>query len=480
MADLTQELNMPQQKSSIITVIGVGGAGGNAVNHMYNMGITGVNFLICNTDQRAMDNSPVKDKICLGKDGLGAGNDPEKGRAAAEESIERIKEYIKASGTRMVFITAGMGGGTGTGASPVIAKLAQELGLLTIANVTSPLMVEGPLRCEQAAKGIEELRQYADSLLVINNESIRDMYGKLPISQAFGMADDILASATKGIAEIITVENAFIRVDFADLERVMRNSGRAHMGVAAATGEGRALEAARRSLCSPLLDNNLISGAKNILINISAADVDDVAYDETMEILNYIQSYATYRDDDGVDHMANLIWGISSKPMPEGELEVVVVATGFSNDDYAHRVPPQPAFVPQPFTQQHFDTEIVPMNEVEEDDEKVEISATPTPMTPPTPLVSPTPMVAQTPRYTPPQPAAAPQQRYTATQAVLDRKPMKYSNIDTEIRTPAFKRRNVKFVIEQSDGASRRKEVLRDDRGEQGDDSAKNLDAPLF
>ena len=279
------ELTMPKKASSIITVIGVGGAGGNAVNHMWNTGIKGVNFLICNTDQRAMDNSPVEDKIRLGHDGLGAGNDPERGREAAVESLDQIKQYIEGSGTRMVFITAGMGGGTGTGASPVIAKLAHEMGLLTVANVTSPLTVEGPTRCDQAAKGIEELRKYADSLLVINNESIREMYGKLPIRQAFGKADDILAAATKGIAEIITVESAFIRVDFADLERVMRGSGRAHMGVASAEGEGRALEAARRSLCSPLLDNNLISGAKNILINISAANIDDVAYDETMEIL---------------------------------------------------------------------------------------------------------------------------------------------------------------------------------------------------
>ena len=294
------ELTMPKKASSIITVIGVGGAGGNAVNHMWNTGIKGVNFLICNTDQRAMDNSPVEDKIRLGHDGLGAGNDPERGREAAVESLDQIKQYIEGSGTRMVFITAGMGGGTGTGASPVIAKLAHEMGLLTVANVTSPLTVEGPTRCEQAVKGIEELRKYADSLLVINNESIREMYGKLPIRQAFGKADDILAAATKGIAEIITVESALIRVDFADLERVMRGSGRAHMGVASAEGEGRALEAARRSLCSPLLDNNLISGAKNILISISAANIDDVAYDEAMEVLNYIQSYASYKDEDGV------------------------------------------------------------------------------------------------------------------------------------------------------------------------------------
>ncbi len=448
------ELTMPKKASSIITVIGVGGAGGNAVNHMWNTGIKGVNFLICNTDQRAMDNSPVEDKIRLGHDGLGAGNDPERGREAAVESLDQIKQYIEGSGTRMVFITAGMGGGTGTGASPVIAKLAHEMGLLTVANVTSPLTVEGPTRCDQAAKGIEELRKYADSLLVINNESIREMYGKLPIRQAFGKADDILAAATKGIAEIITVESAFIRVDFADLERVMRGSGRAHMGVASAEGEGRALEAARRSLCSPLLDNNLISGAKNILINISAANIDDVAYDETMEILNYIQSYASYKDEDGAEHRANLIWGASSKPMPENVLEVVVVATGFSDDEPVRKAP-----AAAPFVQQPFDMDIVPVDDADEE-----------------PAAEPSPATA------PAVPAAVPQvsRHHASTPAVLDRKPSKYSNIETEIRTPAFKRRNVMFVIEQNDGVTRRKEVLRDDRAEQGDEPKKNYDTPLF
>lgn len=448
------ELTMPKKASSIITVIGVGGAGGNAVNHMWNTGIKGVNFLICNTDQRAMDNSPVEDKIRLGHDGLGAGNDPERGREAAVESLDQIKQYIEGSGTRMVFITAGMGGGTGTGASPVIAKLAHEMGLLTVANVTSPLTVEGPTRCEQAVKGIEELRKYADSLLVINNESIREMYGKLPIRQAFGKADDILAAATKGIAEIITVESAFIRVDFADLERVMRGSGRAHMGVASAEGEGRALEAARRSLCSPLLDNNLISGAKNILINISAANIDDVAYDETMEILNYIQSYASYKDEDGVEHRANLIWGASSKPMPENVLEVVVVATGFSDDEPVRKAP-----AAAPFAQQPFDMDIVPVDDADEE-----------------PAAEPSPAAA------PSSPAAVPQvaRHHAPAPAVLDRKPSKYSNIEAEIRTPAFKRRNVMFVIEQNDGVTRRKEVLRDDRAEQGDEHKKNYDTPLF
>ena len=454
--ELMSEIKAPKTDGSIIMVVGVGGAGGNAVNHMWNLGIRGVTFMVCNTDQQALDKSPVELKIRLGAEGLGAGNDPENGRRAAVESLPEIRQHLEEAGTRMLFITAGMGGGTGTGASPVIAKLAHEMGLLTVANVTSPLTVEGPTRCDQAAKGIEELRKYADSLLVINNESIREMYGKLPIRQAFGKADDILAAATKGIAEIITVESAFIRVDFADLERVMRGSGRAHMGVASAEGEGRALEAARRSLCSPLLDNNLISGAKNILINISAANIDDVAYDETMEILNYIQSYASYKDEDGVEHQANLIWGASSKPMPENVLEVVVVATGFSDDDTPRKAPAQ-----QPFRQQPFDMDIVPVDDTDDEPMPAEDVPAAAPQTP--------------------QPTVAPQQRHhAATPAVLDRKPSKYNNIEADIRTPAFKRRNVMFVIEQNDGVTRRKEVLRDDRAEQGDDTKKTYDTPLF
>ena len=454
--ELMSEIKAPRTDGSIITVVGVGGAGGNAVNHMWNLGIRGVTFMVCNTDQQALDKSPVERKIRLGAEGLGAGNDHENGRRAAVETLPEIRQQLEEVGTKMIFITAGMGGGTGTGASPVIAKLAHEMGLLTVANVTSPLTVEGPTRCDQAAKGIEELRKYADSLLVINNESIREMYGKLPIRQAFGKADDILAAATKGIAEIITVESAFIRVDFADLERVMRGSGRAHMGVASAEGEGRALEAARRSLCSPLLDNNLISGAKNILINISAANIDDVAYDETMEILNYIQSYASYKDEDGVEHQANLIWGASSKPMPENVLEVVVVATGFSDDDTPRKAPAQ-----QPFRQQPFDMDIVPVDDTDDEPMPAEDVPAAAPQTP--------------------QPTVAPQQRHhAATPAVLDRKPSKYNNIEADIRTPAFKRRNVMFVIEQNDGVTRRKEVLRDDRAEQGDDTKKTYDTPLF
>ncbi len=425
---------MPKQASSIITVIGVGGAGGNALNYMWKMGIKDVNFLACNTDQGALDNLdiPEENKIVMGP-GLGAGNDPERGRELAMEALEDIKQYLESHKTKMVFIAAGMGGGTGTGASPVIAKLAHEMGLLTVANVTSPLLWEGPTRCEQASRGIEELRKYADSLLVINNESIREMYGKLPVTKAFGKADDILASATKGIAEIITVETAFIRVDFADLERVMRGSGRAHMGVAQAEGEGRALEAARRSLCSPLLNSNLISGAKKILLNVAASSIDDISYDEAMEVLNYIQSYASYKDDNGIEHRADIIWGLSAKDIPEGHLEVVVVATGFSDDN---DVAQSKSFVVPP----------IPKVEVYGDEEDT-IEVTPAP-----------PVSPATPSVAPSMPAHA-----VSMPAVLERKPSKYTNIEAELRIPSYKRRNMEFVVHNDTATHRRKQELHDE-----------------
>ena len=297
-----------------------------------------------------------------------------------------------------------------------------------MAIVTSPLVIEGPARCEQAARGIEEIKKYADSLLVINNDSIREMYGKLSLPQAFRKADDILAMATKGIAELITVESAYVRVDFADLERVMKGSGRAHMGVASAEGEGRALEAARRSLCSPLLDSNLIAGAKNVLINISAADIESVSYDETLEILNYIQSYASYKDEDGIEHHANLIWGASSKPMGENMLEVVVVATGFSADEFVPRAMPPKIEI-----------------EIEGEPEEEEIISTLEP--------------AKKPLDTAPRVAP----HHAAMPAILDRRPSKYANLEAELRIPSYRRRNVELVVE-NDGATRRKEVYRDEQ----------------
>ena len=316
---------------SIIMVIGVGGAGGNAVNHMYRMGITGVNFVVCNTDKSALQNSDVKNRVQMGP-GLGAGNDPNVGRELATESEAQIRSLLETSGVKMLFIAAGMGGGTGTGASPVIAKIAHELGILTVAVVTMPFIMEGKGRYDQAVRGVEELNKWVDSLLVINNEKIQQMYGKMPIREAFGKADDILGMATKGIAELITVEFALVCVDFADVKKVMRNSGRAHMSVVRSAGDNRAINVAEASLSSPLLDDNMITGAKDILLNFAVSDINNLMLDDVTEAAQYIQKRATYVDDDGVEHTADIIWGASEKStLADDELELVVIATGFAD-----------------------------------------------------------------------------------------------------------------------------------------------------
>ena len=423
--ELMSEIKAPRMNGSIITVVGVGGAGGNAVNHMWNLGIRGVTFMVCNTDQQALDKSPVELKIRLGAEGLGAGNDPENGRRAAVESLPEIRQTLEESGTKMIFITAGMGGGTGTGASPVIAKLAREMGLLTVAIVTSPLAVEGKIRYEQAFRGIEELRQNADSLLIINNENILEIYGRLSLKQAFGKADDILASAAKGIAEIITVESDMVNVDFADVSKVMRDSGRAHMAVATAEGDNRAEAVAEASLRSPLLDHNLISGAKNILLNISVSDADALMYEEVVQILEYIQAHASVQDDHGVIHNANIIWGTSEKPQLGNSIELVVVATGFEGEAQPGAMRP-----------------IIPAPHIVEPVAK-ESAAAPV-LEPIKPL---TPKVAQR------QPE----------QVMLGAKPTRYSNIESLLAKPAYQSRNSKFVVQMPGG---RKEVLKDDTAE--------------
>ena len=416
--ELMSEIKAPKTDGSIIMVVGVGGAGGNAVNHMWNLGIRGVTFMVCNTDQQALDKSPVEQKIRLGAEGLGAGNDPENGRRAAVESLPEIRQHLEEAGTRMLFITAGMGGGTGTGASPVIAKLAKEMGLLTVAIVTSPLAVEGKIRYEQAFRGIEELRQNVDSLLIINNENILEIYGRLSLKQAFGKADDILCSAAKGIAEIITVESDLVNVDFADVSKVMRDSGRAHMAVATAEGDNRAETAAEASLRSPLLDHNLISGAKNILLNISVSNADSLMYEEVVRILEYIQAHASVQDDNGVIHNANIIWGTSEKPQLGNAIELVVVATGFSGDasvDVMKQIIP-PARITEPVKE------------------------------PVAPVLEPIKPVA--PPQRPPE------------QVMLGAKSTRYNNIELLLAKPAYQSRKAKFIVDMPSG---RKEVLRDE-----------------
>jgi cell division protein FtsZ len=324
---MTEELinfELPVDQSSIIKVLGVGGGGSNAVNHMFKKGIKDVNFVVCNTDAQALQNSPVTVKIQLGEsltEGRGAGSKPDIGRKAALESFDNISDILSVN-TKMVFITAGMGGGTGTGAAPIIAKAAHELGLLTVAIVTIPFRFEGQQRIEQAIQGINELQQYVDSLLVINNEKLREVYGDLPLSEAFSRADDVLATAAKGIAEIITV-HGYINVDFADVETVMRKSGVAIMGSATATGDGRALKAIREALASPLLNNNDITGARSILLNITSGS-REISMDEVGEITDFVHQSA--------DKNALIIWGTGSDDKLEEAIKITVIATGFETN----------------------------------------------------------------------------------------------------------------------------------------------------
>ncbi|RLD57307.1 MAG: cell division protein FtsZ [Bacteroidetes bacterium] len=313
--------DLPPERSSQIKVIGVGGGGSNAVNHMYKKGIKDVNFVVCNTDAQALHNSPVAVKLQLGDvltEGRGAGSKSEIGREAAQESIDRIKEVLS-SNTNMVFITAGMGGGTGTGAAPVIASTAQEMGILTVAIVTIPFRFEGPERINQAIEGINALKDHVDPLLVINNEKLREIYGNLTVSKSFEKADDVLAIAAKGIAEIITV-HGYINVDFADVQTVMSNSGVAIMGSAAASGEERARKAIEEALTSPLLNNNDIEGARSVLLNITSG-AQEITMDEVSEITDYVVS-ATSRD-------TTLIWGIGSEESLGEDISVTIIATGF-------------------------------------------------------------------------------------------------------------------------------------------------------
>ncbi len=313
-----------KEEESIIKVIGVGGGGGNAVNHMYNEGITGVDFVIANTDAQALLNSPVDIKIQLGgefTEGLGAGNKPAQGKKLAEESINEINEILTPK-TKMVFITAGMGGGTGTGAAPIVAKAAFEKGILTVGIVTIPFRWERQERIQQAIDGITELEQYVDALLVINNEKLREIYGNLKLSEAFAKADDILLIGAKGIAEAIT-RHGKVSVDFADVETVMKNSGVALMGTASAKGENRAINVIRKALDSPLLNSNDVQGAKNILLNIVSGE-SEVKIHEINEMLNYLTKM--------VGNSPDVIYGTYEDPKCGDELTVTIVATGFEEN----------------------------------------------------------------------------------------------------------------------------------------------------
>jgi len=317
------QFDLPQEENSIIKVIGVGGGGSNAVNHMYRLGIKGVEFIVCNTDKQALDKSPVPNKVQLGFEstkGLGAGSIPDVGREAALESINEIKRFL-GEGTQMVFITAGLGGGTGTGAAPVIASIARELGILSVGIVTIPFAFEGKKRRSQAEIGLEEMKKYVDTLLVIGNDKLREIYGNLKMSEAFAHADDVLTGAAKSIAEIISL-HMHINVDFNDVKTVMKDSGKAIMGSGVASGEKRAIKAVEEALNSPLLNDNDITGARHVLLNIMSG-TDDIDMDEFGEITDFIQEAS--------GGTAELITGYGTDPSLGDNVSVTIIATGFNS-----------------------------------------------------------------------------------------------------------------------------------------------------
>ena len=464
------DFEIPKLSPSIIMVTGVGGGGSNAVNHMFELEIADVSFMVCNTDPQALRNSPVPVKVRLGQNGLGAGNNPEKGRQAALESLDEIIEIYKREGTKMVFITAGMGGGTGTGAAPVIARAAKELGILTVAIVTLPFKTEGPKRMRQ---GIEELRGCVDSLLLINNENIQEIFGKLTLTEAFGKADDILATAARGIAEVITRENT-VNVDFADVQTVMSDSGVALMGSGRASGEDRAMKVANMALESPLLNHNDIAGAKNILINITSGD-EEITLEETYMITEYIQERA--------GNNADIIWGAGKDDALGQDIEVTIIATGF---DYA-----QMNMVSYSPLQDYKDSlrkanvrgesenDAVAGEPVVESPEPAEKPAF-VPHEPSVRPVSAAPggqpdaarrIVPNRPVPVPPRPQPKPF-RAPVSQPAIESKKDEGSDIDIEEleNRPAFVRRNIKFVKDTSaEGNRSARVVLKDDSAQQSD-----------
>ena len=427
------DFEIPKLSPSIIMVTGVGGGGSNAVNHMFELEIADVSFMVCNTDPQALRNSPVPVKVRLGQNGLGAGNNPEKGRQAALESLDEIIEIYKREGTKMVFITAGMGGGTGTGAAPVIARAAKELGILTVAIVTLPFKTEGPKRMRQAQQGIEELRGCVDSLLLINNENIQEIFGKLTLTEAFGKADDILATAARGIAEVITRENT-VNVDFADVQTVMSDSGVALMGSGRASGEDRAMKVANMALESPLLNHNDIAGAKNILINITSGD-EEITLEETYMITEYIQERA--------GNNADIIWGAGKNVRGESENDAVAGEPVVESPEPAEK----PAFVPH-------EPSVRPVSAApggQPDAARRIVPNRPVPV-PPRPQ---------------PKPFSAP-----VSQPAIESKKDEGSDIDIEEleNRPAFVRRNIKFVKDTSaEGNRSARVVLKDDSAQQSD-----------
>ncbi len=328
MSDNMYNFEIPKHHKSIIKVIGVGGGGSNAVNHMFNQGIKDVEFVVCNTDAQALKSSPVPNRLQIGinlTEGLGAGANPKKGESAAIESKDAIREMI-GSDTRMLFVTAGMGGGTGTGAAPVIAKIAKDMDILTVSIVTVPFAFEGKRKMKQAEQGIQQLKANCDTVLVILNDKLREVYGSLGINEAFAKADNVLTNGAKSIAEIITV-TSHVNVDFEDVRTVMHNAGAAVMGSATMEGEGRALRAAEGALTSPLLNNKNVHGAQKILLSIISGENAELQMDELTEITEYIQDMA--------GDEADMIFGHGVDAELDKSIRVTVIATGFEDANEA-------------------------------------------------------------------------------------------------------------------------------------------------
>ena len=324
-SNILLDFGEPAKENSIIKVVGVGGGGGNAVNHMFREGIHDVTFVLCNTDAQALNDSPVPVHLQLGKEGLGAGNKPEKARAAAEESLEDIRNMFN-DGTRMAFITAGMGGGTGTGAAPVIARVSKEMDILTVGIVTIPFRFEGDRKIDQALDGVEEMAKHVDALLVINNERLREIYPELTVLDAFGKADDTLSVAAKSIAEIITI-HGIINLDFNDVKTVLKDGGVAIMSTGYGEGEGRVRKAIEDALHSPLLNENDVFNSKKILLSINFAGSKDGKDSLMMEEMNDINDFMSRFGND-----FEIKWGLATDPELGKKVKVTILATGFGID----------------------------------------------------------------------------------------------------------------------------------------------------
>ena len=361
--DLGISFDLPKNQSNVIKAIGVGGGGSNAINHMYRQGIKGVDFVICNTDAQALNNSGVPNKIQLGinlTEGLGAGANPEVGEKAALESAEDIMSMLNVN-TKMVFITAGMGGGTGTGAAPIIAQMAREMNILTVGIVTTPFSFEGKLRNDQAQIGIEKLRSHVDSLIIINNNKLREVYGNLGFKAGFSKADEVLSTASKGIAEVIT-HHYTQNIDLKDAKTVLSNSGTAIMGAASSSGNNRANDAITKALDSPLLNDNRITGAKNVLLLIVSGN-EEITIDEIGEINDYIQEQAGYG--------ANIIMGVGEDPELFDSISVTVIATGFNVDQQNEISNTEPEKIVHDLEGENLFSHVSEINECkEESDEK--------------------------------------------------------------------------------------------------------------